>query len=305
MDPDTLKAFLAVAKSCSFTQAGKDLCLSQSAISKRIAQLEAKLACQLFDRIGHQIQLNHAGRILLPRAEQILFAISDCQQEINNLNDKVSGPLKITTSHHIGLHRLPDLLKQFKQRYQQVELNIRFQDSEQAYLEVERGETEIGIVTLPVGQNTSHQSKANLIYKTIWTDSLLPVAGKQHTLAKKSRLSLAQIIQHEAILPAKNTFTRLLIKNTLDKYGYKVTCSMETNYLETIKMLVSVGLGWSILPTTMIDKELKVLALPELQLRRQLGYVRHNGRSLSNAAKALIQLLENTINNSDSSKTRR
>jgi ABC-type nitrate/sulfonate/bicarbonate transport system substrate-binding protein len=65
-------------------------------------------------------------------------------------------------------------------------------------------------------------------------------------------------------------------------------------YLETIKMLVSIGLGWSVLPLSMIHgKELRVLKLPGIKLQRTLGVVHHRARTLSNAARAMVELLIN------------
>lgn len=294
MDIDSLKAFLAVAKLESFTSAAKQLCLTQSAMSKRIAQLESRLDVKLFDRIGHQTRLTEAGQILLPRAEKILLDIADCQREIKNLKDSVSGSLKISTSHHIGLHRLPKILKTYKQRFPDVELNIRFQDSEEACLGVERGDTELGIVTLPLEQIRVASEYSRLLSKTIWIDQLYPVVNQRHELAKLKKPTLALITHHEAILPAYGTFTRTLLENTLAKLGVSLSSSMATNYLETIKMLVSVGLGWSVLPETLIDRELKILSIRELHLTRHLGYVQHAGHSLSNAAKALVEILNNS-----------
>jgi DNA-binding transcriptional LysR family regulator len=67
---------------------------------------------------------------------------------------------------------------------------------------------------------------------------------------------------------------------------------MHTNYLETIKMLVSIGLAWSVLPRTMLDDEVRELHLPGVQLGRELGYILHPQRTLSNAAQAFIQSLK-------------
>ncbi|MNJ74419.1 LysR substrate binding domain protein [compost metagenome] len=67
---------------------------------------------------------------------------------------------------------------------------------------------------------------------------------------------------------------------------------MSTNYLETIKMLVSIGLAWSVLPLTMLDQQVVRLPLPGIQLSRQLGYIVHTERTLSNAAKAFMRLLD-------------
>ena len=68
--------------------------------------------------------------------------------------------------------------------------------------------------------------------------------------------------------------------------------AFSTNYLETIKIMVSVGLGWSLLPQSMLDGELTILRLPELEIRRSLGVVQHSGRTLSNAAQAMLNLLD-------------
>ena len=67
---------------------------------------------------------------------------------------------------------------------------------------------------------------------------------------------------------------------------------MTSNHLETLKMLVSVGLAWSVLPHTMLDAQTTVLRVPGVTLRRQLGHVAHTGRTLSNAARAFVALLE-------------
>jgi DNA-binding transcriptional LysR family regulator len=67
---------------------------------------------------------------------------------------------------------------------------------------------------------------------------------------------------------------------------------MSTNYMETIKMMVSIGLAWSVLPRTMLDEQVTRIPLPGIQLRRQLGYIVHTERTLSNAARAFMALLD-------------
>ena len=67
---------------------------------------------------------------------------------------------------------------------------------------------------------------------------------------------------------------------------------MSTNYLETIKMMVSIGLAWSVLPRTMLDDQVKPLTLPGIRLSRQLGYILHTERTLSNAARAFMAMLD-------------
>lgn len=285
MDIASLKAFLAVAEHGSFSSASEHLFLTQPAISKRIAALEAELESALFDRIGRQVSLTQAGKALLPRAQQILREVEDSTRAIRNLSGDVSGTLSIGTSHHIGLHRLPPVLRTFSKTYPDVELDIHFMDSEDACRAVEHGDFELGIVTLPL------QPSAVLQTKLIWPDPMCVIVGRAHPLAQQKQVSLKQLSEHKAVLPARGTFTREIIEQAFLKHHVNVNINMSTNYLETIKMLVSVGLGWSVLPESMLSKEIKAILVQGFKLKRALGLVWHKARTLSNAAHAFQTLL--------------
>ena len=285
MDIASLQAFVSVAETGSFSAASEELYLTQPAISKRIAVLESELDTSLFDRIGRQTSLTEAGRALLPRAQKILLEIEDSRRILQNLSNTVSGTLRFGTSHHIGLHRLPPVLRQYTHQYPQVDLDIQFMDSEEACRAVEHGDLELAVVTLPLYKSE------NLLTKCVWVDQLVVVTGKTHPLAKQRNQNLKLLAQHKAILPARGTFTREIIEQAFAKQKQTPDISMASNYLETIKMLVSVGLGWSILPEQMCGKELHQLNIPELKLKRELGLVWHGRRTLSNAAKELQNML--------------
>lgn len=285
MDISALQAFLAVADSASFSLAAERLFLTQPAVSKRIAVLETELGTALFDRIGRQVGLTEAGRALLPRARRIVDELEDSRRAIANLSGKIEGRLSFGTSHHIGLHRLPPVLRAYHQRYPQVALDIQFMDSEQACQAVLRGELELAVVTLPTVM------LPNLETHTVWHDRLAVVVAAGHALSEKTRPTLRDLAQWQAIMPAHGTYTREIVEAAFSREGLTPQVSMSTNYLETIKMLVSVGLGWSVLPQTMLDGQVAALKLPALKLERRLGLVTHTNRSLSNAARALQQLL--------------
>ncbi|MEJ2572729.1 MAG: LysR family transcriptional regulator [Gammaproteobacteria bacterium] len=282
MDIDELHAFLSVARQGSFSLAAEALHLSQPAVSKRIAALEQTLDTRLFDRIGRRIILTEAGLTLLERAEKILADVDDTRRAITNLAGEVRGRLSIATSHHIGLHRLPPVLRQFTRRYPQVQLDLCFMDSEAACRAVVHGELELAVVTLPFKQD------ADLILIPTWSDPLALVTAPDHPLRGHARLTLAQLGEYPAILPAAGTFTRELIKRSFLEPGLPLNVSLETNYLETIKMMVSIGLGWSLLPQTMVDRSLCVHRLKSRRVVRRLGMVHHAQRTLSNAARAFI-----------------
>lgn len=285
MDFANLKAFISVAEHGSFSVASDHLFLTQPAISKRIASLEEELETALFDRIGRQVTLTEAGKALLPRAQKILLAVEDSRRAIQNLSDNVSGLLSIGTSHHIGLHRLPPALRAFTRKYPDVELDIHFMDSEEACRAVEHGDLEMGIVTLPL------RHSKQLHTQLIWPDPLSVIVGKGHPLYRCKQLTLRQLAEHKAVLPARGTFTREIIEQAFTEQKVEVNISLATNYLETIKMLVSVGLGWSVLPESMLDKDIVAIPTQGLTLKRELGIVTHNARTLSNAASAMQTIL--------------
>ena len=285
MDISALKAFVAVADAGSFSVAAEHLYLTQPAVSKRVLVLENELQTRLFDRIGRTVNLTEAGQTLLPRARSILLELEDSVRTLSNLSGEVHGTLRFGTSHHIGLRRLPPVLKQFVRLYPQVRLDIRFMDSEEACHAVETGELELAIVTLPPDPASA------LHVEKVWDDPLAIAVSEEHPLAAMKRVRLGDLAGHPAILPATNTYTRQIAERVFAARHLELDVALSINYLETIKMLVSVGIGWGLLPVTMLDAQLKALSISELALARALGTVLHRERTLSNAAVRLKDML--------------
>ncbi len=285
MDVDGLKAFIAVAETGSFSLAAEKLHLTQPAVSKRISLLEHQLDGKLFDRIGRTVRLTQTGVELEKRASGILQQIEDTRRAIRNLSGDVSGQLSLATSHHVGLWRLPAILRQYSALHAGVTLDLHFMDSEVAHERIVQGELEMAIVTL------APQAHERLRTEPIWRDELAFVAGSDHPLRRDSGLDVNALADYPAILPDMTTFTGRIVKGMFDEKGVELNVAMSTNYLETIKMLIGVGLGWSVLPKTMLDDEITVLDIQHAPIERTLGVIHHVNRTLSNAGEAFIQLL--------------
>lgn len=281
MNIEDLQAFVTIAEEGSFSRAAQRLFRTQSAVSKRLAALEAELDAPLFDRLGHRIGLTGAGRALLPRARRILAEVEDSARAVRNLSRAVVGRLAVGTSHHIGLHRLPPILRAFSRRYPDVELDLRFMGSEAVCDAVGRGELEVGVVTLPPSP------PEQLATRPVWKDHLKVVVGREHALARTPPRSAAALTGYPAVLPGRGTYTRELMEEAFSTLGIAPQVSLSTNFLETLKMLAAVGLGWTLLPDTMIDRTVVPLKVAKLNVHRELGIVTHRRRVLSNAARAL------------------
>lgn len=291
MDISSLQAFIAVARYQSFSKASEKLFVTQPAISKRVAALEDELGTQLFNRIARQVSLTEAGKQLLPKAQEVVNQAQDMHRYASNLNDDISGILSVAIAHHVGLHRMPPILKAFNELHPKVTLDIRFEDSDIAFMGVEQGDIEFAVITLP------HTLPDKLIKQVIWQDDLNVVVGNDHPLAEDiagvlTKVTLSELAKYPCVLTSQDTETHQIILRQFKNQDLAFDVQMQTNNLETLKMLTAAGIGWSVLPKTMNDASITVLNA-NVPLTRELGLVIHNKRTLSKAAHVLKTLIEN------------
>jgi DNA-binding transcriptional LysR family regulator len=157
-------------------------------------------------------------------------------------------------------------------------------DSEQACNAVESGDLELAIVTLPSAV------PASLQVEPIWTDRLHVVIEKDHPLNSGRKIPLEELVTFPCVLPSSSTYTHSILKEAIAGRELELNVSMTTNYLETLKMLVKTGFGWSLIPHTMVDQDVAVIET-DLHLQRELGTVIHRQRTLSNAASEITRTL--------------
>ena len=285
MNLAAFEAFVKVMETGSISLAAEQLFITQPAVTKRIHSLEDYFGVKLFESAGRGVQATHAAHSLLPKVKGWLNELGDIHHTLSHEQDQVQGKLKIGTSHHIGLHHLPHHLKDYVQQFPNVKLDVHFVDSEQAHEQVLAGDLELAFLTLPP------QGDERLSYVTIWNDPLVFVAAPFHPIAQKQNLKLEDLIEYPSLLPAAQTYTSQITLAEFEKKGLKPKTSMSNNPLESIRMLASIGLGWSVLPKTLLNQDLKQLDIP-VEMSRQLGMVWHPGRTQSRAVQALIEMMK-------------
>lgn len=285
MDTNQLNAFITVAEHQSFSKAAECLHLTQPAISKRIASLEQLLDITLFERFGQRIQLTEAGRTLLIDAREILDKVDKMRQHSDMGRQQIEGKLRIATSHHIGLYRLPNILQRFIKKYPQVKLDMYFTDSEIAYEEASQGTVDIAIATLP--QHPSDKIKT----LALWQDELVVMFAESHAMNQLQVLTPKILAKHPAILPDEGTFTRRIIDSVFSDSSIDYSLAFTTNYLETIKVMIQAGLGWSVLPKIMLNDALGCHDLPYSQPTRQLGLMHHKNKVMTPTLQAFLDEL--------------
>ena len=175
-----LETFLSLCRLRSVSGVADELALSQPAVTRRLQNLERYLETRLFDRVGRTLHLTQAGERLQSAARKMIDLRTDTTRAIANMQGAVAGTLKISTSHHIGLHRLAPVLTDFSAAYPDVSLDVRFEDSEEAHRTVTSGNAELAVVTL------DPEGPGKLDYLRIWEDPLVFIAAPTHPLSQRS-----------------------------------------------------------------------------------------------------------------------
>jgi DNA-binding transcriptional LysR family regulator len=282
--------FRKVAQTKSISRAAEELLITQPAVSKQVSALEGELGEKLFDRIGKKVFLTKTGQVLLVHAEKILRSLEEAKTAVRDLSEECSGELVIGTSDHISLHRLPGILKAYISAFPKVDLKLRCHRSETVLDMVSKNLVDIGVITLP-------RVSANLISRVIWEDPMSLIFPKGHPLTKLKKVRLKDITTYGMILPEAGTTTREAINAAFKRKQLFPNVTMEVAYIETIKGLVKVGLGISILPDKAVEQELKSGALIKAKIQdanfsRDLGVVYLKEKFLSRPAAEFLKFLE-------------
>ena len=277
IDSHDLKTFAAVAELGSFSKAALVLHRTQPAISKRIAHLETALNCKLFDRIGRDVRLTEAGILLMQSAQGLIHQLEALPDLMHGTITELQGTLTIGTSHHIGLHYLPGLLKSFSDLYPSMHLDIQFMDSEEVHQRIRAGLLDLGLATLPPYQDNT------LELHQLWNESLCVAVPLNHKLAQKDSVDLGELTDFPALLPGTHTFTHQIIEQLFHDRKLHIRMALSSNYLHTLLSMVEAGLGWSILPAGLTGDKTKALLIKGHDLHRSLGMVLHPRCSLSRA----------------------
>src|ERR1700747_1485262 len=130
MDWDKLKVFHAAAEAGSFTHAGEELGLSQSAVSRQVSALEQELGVSLFHRHARGLILTEQGYLLFRTAHDVFMKLEAARTKLTDSREKPNGELRVTTTPGIGVHWLTPRLGEFLDLYPEIRINLIPSDTE-------------------------------------------------------------------------------------------------------------------------------------------------------------------------------
>ena len=292
MEWQQIIGFYQIAKLGSFTKAAEATYRTQSALSQQIKALEEELDCYLFERIGkRKLRLTSAGERFFAFAESILENYNSLWEDLHELKGSQKGRLKIAAPFTTLYHLFPEVLKEYTERFPQVELTI-LDRSQQTVIElVKSGDIDFGFTV----ESEVPGDLAPLRWKKVETALMTPIG---HPLAKMRRVTLKQIAQYPLILPPKNLrFTcRRMLEERLQKLGLDYQIVMESSNVELTSLYVEIGLGISFativrdLPA-LKQRRLEFLPMNQLFKPDHIALVMRKDKTLGSYKSSFINIL--------------
>ena len=280
--------FIEIARQRSFTRAAERLHMAQPALSQQMKNLESELGTALFIRGRKEIQLTAAGKAFLPRAEALLTQAEAAKAIVSDVAQLRGGKLVIAAIPSVSACLLPEVIRSFSRKHEQVELQLIEDSSERVSENVESGLADIGFLQLPA-------SKSAFETRTIISEPFVLLVAKSHPLVKQKEVALKQLATESFIFYKGRARDTAL--EACRKAGFEPQIACESGELETVRALVAAGLGLAVVPQLAagnLPKTIQAITIREPKMQRQIAAVWQKGSVLSPAAQALLELVSLT-----------
>ncbi|MCV6590374.1 MAG: LysR family transcriptional regulator [Marinobacterium sp.] len=283
-----LRAFVAVSRTQSFTEACAAIHLSQPALSIAIKNLEEEVGGQLLVRTTRTLSLTAEGEAFLPTAERLLADWDNALEEVHNRFALKRGKIAIAAMPSFALNQLPEAIRCYRENYPQINVTVHDVLAEDVVDMVRQGRCEVGISFEPA-------ESEDLLFEPLFQDQLVAVLPQTHRRVTQAVISWAELLESDFMSLQRPSSIRLMIEQKLEEQGVTPVVEFETHQLATIGRMVATGLGVSAVPSLCIAQMAELGAccrqLEQPQITRQVGVVTRRRYPLSMAAQGMVQVL--------------
>jgi DNA-binding transcriptional LysR family regulator len=290
MKIDTLgvQAFIAVAEHGAFHRAAQSLHITQTALSRRIQNLEAFLGIRLVERTTRSVSLTSIGHSFLPQARRSLTDLAMALVEIRETGKSLRGDVTIACVPTVGVHYLPRIVQQYAARHPDNRIRILDHASSDVVAAVLRREAEFGI-------SMQGSREPGLTSIPLLKDRFVLVCRDDHALSGRTRLSWRQLEPHALILAGAESGNRPLLDLSLEKQEVTLRSFYEVQRSSTAVGMVAEGCGAAVVPELAVQKgaypRIRVIPLVDPVISRTLVLLSRTMAQLTPAAQALYDLI--------------
>ncbi|HVX00367.1 MAG TPA: LysR family transcriptional regulator, partial [Candidatus Babeliaceae bacterium] len=207
-----LRVFYTVAKLLNFTKAAATLHISQPAVTKHIKELEQSYKVTLFDRQPNALSLTDAGKILYKHATVIMEQYDLLEFDINALNDKIAGNLRIAASTTIAQYVLPPVLASFNQRMPDVAIHLINDNSSRVQQMLLEKIVDVGFIE---GKTGDH----NLQYIPYLKDEIVLVCSRKNNELRKETIDIDDLKKLQFVVREDESGTFEIVSEQLKNAG--------------------------------------------------------------------------------------
>lgn len=267
----------------SFTKAAETLGYTQSAISRMIVSLEDELSIQLLYRSRCGIHLTVEGERLFPSIQAAISQYQSMQEIAKEIRGLDSGTIRIGTLSSVSCHWLPELIKEFQQKYSNIEFILHQGDNNSIPVWVKTGEADFGFVNLDVLSNVKAKFVKEGEYRAI-----VPL---HHPLAHEPYVTLEELAKEPFLVIEEGSLSKPL--EAFRQNGLKPNVRLRVHDDYSIMSMVESGLGVSILPELVLRKTNYQIAILPIKpvVTRKIGLVMKEKNALPIASKYFIDFL--------------
>ena len=285
-----LAIFYTVARLGSFSKASEEMYISQPSVSLQIRELERYYGAPLFHRQSRKIRLTDVGEVVFGYAQRIFNAAQEMGRSVESLKELMMGRLALGASSTPGEYLLPVLLGRYKQRYPEVEVDLRISNTASVAKEVLAYEIDLGLVGDRVEENS-------LVCQSFYTDQLVVFVWPQHPFAPLGKVGVEALADQAFIMREPGSATRRIAEARLAELGVHVRVAMQLGSNEAVKRAVAAGLGIGILSRLALEVEasagyLTPVEVEGLECHRDFYLLYHPNRYLSRTQRAFMELAE-------------
>ncbi len=290
MHLETFKIFCDVIETGSFSLAASKNFLTQSAVSQQIRRLEEHYDRQLIERSRGCIRLTQAGEALYQIGKEISQKYRQIEEGLQALSRSVTGSVRVTTVHSVGLYELSSPLKRYLQTFPEVKVHLEYTRVNKIYEDVSRENIDLGIV--------AYASKRPQILVTPFReDRLVLVCAPQHPFAQFHSLPMKKLDKEKFVGFARDIPTRRALDRIFRQHHVRVQYMTEVDNIETVKRIVELGSSIAIVPEPSIvqevqNKTLKVIPFTDEVVMRPLGIISKWGRRFTPAVQEFVNFLK-------------
>ncbi|MFK3796407.1 MULTISPECIES: LysR family transcriptional regulator [unclassified Pseudomonas] len=289
LEMSDLRAFVAVAERGTFSAAALDLHLSQPALSRRIAKLEAKMGMRLIERTTRRVDLTAFGREFARKARDILNNLDESLIGLGDVAGRMSGEVTVACVPSVVRYFLPQVLRTFHGQYPRIVIRILDEGASDVLSSVVRSEADFGLNYIGV-------QEANVDFQPVLKEAFVVACRRDHPLASRQQVSWSELQQYDYMSVAKASGNRLLLDLALAESPELPRSFCEVRHVMSVVSLVEAGVGIAAVPRlAMPDDDHPILVsvpLVDPVVSRSVGLIRRRGRVLSAAAQQLYEMIE-------------